>query len=432
MNHNTFQLPASYKKWTWGLIVAGLLAVLYGFIMYHPFTHPVHGEGAHGAAGHESVASTRFWAVLLQNSVYWLLTVNASMFFICVTTLAMGGWQVALRRVPEAISSVVPILGLITFVILLAIVYGGRTDIYHWLDASLYDKSSEHFDKILNGKKGFLNPTFFIVWSALSIGLWSLLGAKLRSLSLKSDETGPMDIVQAKKWIDTNFTYASYYVVFFGLTVASTVPWLWLMSIDAHWYSTMYSWYTFASTFVSGLSLMAIFIIFLKNRGQLEYVTEEHLHDVGKFMFAFSVFWTYLWFSQYMLIWYSNQPEETRYFVARLGTATQAGPYKGIFFFNLIVNFLAPLLILMRKGSKRNWTVVTFVGVLIIFGHWIDFYQMVMPGTLHENAELMPFEFGVACLFIGIIMWGVGRFFTKHSLIAKNHPFLKESMIHHT
>jgi hypothetical protein len=430
MNQN-FQLPGSYKKWTWGLIVAGLIAVLYGFIAFHPFAHPVHlAEGQQPSE--EAIKSTRFWASLLQNSVYWLLTVNAGMFFICITTLAMGGWQVALRRVPEAISSVVPILGLITFVILLAIVFGGRTDIYHWLDKDLYVPGTTTFDKILNGKHGFLNPTFFIIWSALSIGLWSFLGWKIRKFSLDSDKEPQMDHPTAKKWIDKNFTYASYFIVFFGLSVASTVPWLWLMSIDAHWYSTMYSWYTFASTFVSGLSLIAIFVIYLKNRGQLEYVTEEHLHDVGKFMFAFSIFWTYLWFSQYMLIWYSNQPEETRYFVDRIGTARQSGPYTGIFFFNLIVNFLGPLLILMKKGTKRNWTVMTFVAVLIIFGHWIDFYQMVMPGTLHENAQLLPFEFGVALFFIGVIMWGVGRYFEKHSLLAKNHPFLKESMIHHT
>lgn len=428
MNNNKFELPGSYKKWTWGLIVAGLLAVLYGFIMFHPFAHPAHAEGG----VHTDVNGTRFWAVLLQNSVYWLLTANSAMFFICISTLAMGGWQVALRRVPEAISSVVPVLGLITFIILLAIVLGGRTDIYHWLDPNLYVKGTGTFDKILNGKHGFLNPTFFIVWSGVSIALWILLGRKMRSLSLKSDETGPMDHAEAKKWMDVNFTYASFFVVFFGLSVASTVPWLWLMSIDPHWYSTMYSWYTFASTFVSGLSLIAIFVIFLKNRGELEYVTEEHLHDIGKFMFAFSVFWTYLWFDQYMLIWYSNQPEETRYFIDRIGTATKTGPYYGIFFFNLVVNFLAPLLILMRKSSKRNWTVVTFVAVLIIFGHWIDFFQMVMPGTVGPNFELMPFEFGIACLFIGVIMWGIGSYITKHSLIAKNHPFLKESMIHHT
>ncbi len=420
--NNQFELTASYKKWTWGLIVAGVIALLYGFIMLHPFA-PV----AHGGEHHDPTGATRFWAVLLQNSVFWLLVVNASMFFICVTTMAMGGWQVALRRVPEAISSVVPILGIVTFLVLMAIIWGGRTDIYHWLDASAVSK-----DPILNGKSGFLNPKFYSIWSAICILMWWLLGRKMRTLSLESDKGGTMDYETGKKWIWKNTVWASLYTVFFGLSVASTVPWLWLMSIDAHWYSTMYSWYTFASTFVSGMSLVALFVIYLKNKGQLEYVTEEHLHDVGKFMFAFSVFWTYLWFSQYMLIWYSNQPEETKYFIERIGTARKSGPYHFIFFLNLFINFLCPLLILMKRGVKRNWTMVTVMAVLIIFGHWIDLFQMVMPGTMHEHFHMGLFELGVPALFIGLIMWGVGRYLTRNPLVAKNHPFLKESMIHHT
>jgi len=391
-----------------GLIGAGIIALLYGLIMLHPFSH-------------ES-SSTRFWAVLLQNCTFWLMICNASMFFIGVTTLAMGGWQVALRRVPEAISSVVPVLGIICFLILMAIVWGDRHDIYHWVDAEAVSK-----DKILLGKKGFLNPVFFSIFSAITIFLWYFLGKKMRQLSLESDNAGHMDYEEGDKWIKKNIIYASLFIVVFGLTVGSTIPWLWIMSIDAHWYSTMFSWYTFASTFVAGLSLMALYIVFLKNRGQLEYVTEEHVHDIGKFMFAFSVFWTYLWFSQYMLIWYANIPEETGYFKIRV-----QGPYRGIFFLNLILNFICPLLILMKKSSKRNYTLLTFMAILIIFGHWIDFWQMVMPGALKDKGELMPFEFGIAALFIGIIMWRVGAFLSSNPLTAKNHPFLKESMIHHT
>jgi hypothetical protein len=412
MNHS-FELPGTYKKWTIGLILVGAIALLYGLIMFHPFEHAGHGV---------NVSSTRFWSVLLQNCVFWLLVVNASMFFIGVTTLAMGGWQVALRRVPEAISSVVPVLGIICFLILMIIVWGGHDDIYHWVN-----KETVAGDKILNGKKGFLNPIFFTFFSAITIFLWWFLGYKLRSLSIESDKTGPMDYETGKKWINKNILWASLFIVYFGLSVGSTIPWLWIMSIDAHWYSTMFSWYTFASSFVSGMSLIALFVVFLKNRGQLEYVTEEHLHDVGKFMFAFSIFWTYLWFSQYMLIWYANIPEETGYFKIRV-----QGPFRGIFFLNLIINFLCPFLILMKKSAKRNYTMITVMAVLIIFGHWIDFWQMVMPGTLQEKAELMPFEFGIALLFVGIIMWRVGAYLTSHPLISKNHPFLKESMIHHT
>jgi hypothetical protein len=418
MNNHQFVLPGSYKKWTLILLIVGLLTIVYGFFSLDATAHGGHGQ---------NVGATRFWAVLLQNSVYWLLLVNASMFFICVTTMAMGGWQIALRRVPEAISSVVPVLGLITFIILLCIVLGHRTDIYHWLDAEAVAK-----DKILKAKSAFLSPTFYIVWSAISIGLWSLLGRKMRKMSLDTDKNGTMDYETGKAWIWKNTVWASLYTVFFGLTVASTIPWLWLMSIDAHWYSTMYSWYVFASTFVSGMSLVAIYIIYLRGKGQLEYVTDEHLHDIGKFMFAFSVFWTYLWFSQYMLIWYSNQPEETRYFVDRIGTAEKSGPFHGIFFLNLVLNFVGPLLILMKKATKKSWTVVTLTAIMIIFGHWIDVFQMVMPGTLHGHAELGFFEFGSAAFFVGVIMWGVGRYISKNSLLAKNHPFMKESIIHHT
>jgi hypothetical protein len=247
---------------------------------------------------------TRFWAGLLQNSVFFLLVVNASMFFICVTTMAMGGWQMAFRRVPEAISTLVPVFSVLALLVFVGIVFGHKHSIYHWLDA----EHVEH-DPILKGKKAFLNPTFFMVWTVITLVVWSWVGAKMRKLSSEADAS--MNQEQSKKFIWRNTVWASTFLVFFGLTVGSTIPWLWLMSIDAHWYSTMYSWYTFVSTFVAGMSLIALFVIYLKNHDYLEFVTEEHLHDIGKFMFAFSVFWTYLWYSQFMLIWYANIPEET-------------------------------------------------------------------------------------------------------------------------
>ena len=429
MIQQNFTLPASYKKWQWGLIIVGIVAILYGLFFLDGFKAAPHHDAAdaHAAAGDHGNQSTRFWAVMLQNSVYWLLVVNSAMFFLCATTLAMGGFQVAFRRVTEAITSVVPVLGIICFAVLMAIVWGGRTDIYHWLD-----KDAVAHDAILSGKKGFLNPVFFTVWTAITIGLWIVLGRKMRSLSLWTDEHGPLDFETAKKWTWDNTVWGSVFLVVFGLTVASTIPWLWIMSIDSHWYSTMFSWYTFISSFVPAMSLIAIYAIYLKKQGVLEIVNDEHIHDIGKFMFAFSVFWTYLWFSQYMLIWYSNQPEETRYFIHRIGTAEKPGMYTGVFFLNLILSFLCPLLVLMTKGSKRNWNLLTFMALLLIFGHWLDFYQMVMPGTVREGAELLFFEYGVPCLFIGVIMWGAGKYLESHNLEPMNHPFMKESIIHHT
>jgi len=275
-------------------------------------------------------------------------------------------------------------------------------------------------------KSGFLNATFFIIWTILSIGLWSYLGMRMRQLSRESDE-GSMNFEQGSSWIRRNTVIASLFTVWFGLTVGSTTPWLWLMSIDSHWYSTMYSWYTFASSFVSGIALITLFVIYLKNRGYLEYTTDEHLHDLGKFLFAFSIFWTYLWFSQYMLIWYSNQPEETNYFQPR----TNQGVWKGIYYLNLVINFLCPLLILMSKDSKRNYTLMAFMAVLIIFGHWLDFNQMVMASISRDHVTLGWLDFGIAALYVGMIIFFVAKALARVPLIPKNHPFLKESIIHH-
>lgn len=364
----------------------------------------------------------RFWASLLQNSVFFLLIVNVSMFFICITTLAWGGWQMSFRRVPEAISAVVPVMGVIAAAILLSIVFGDNHTIYHWTDA----EHVQH-DEILSHKKGFLNKTFFSVVTLLTVALWSFLGWKMRQLSRSIDNEPLATMEERKNYIFKNTVWAALYIVVFSLTVMSSLPWLWLMSIDAHWYSTMYSWYTFASTFVSGIALITLFVVFLKNNGYLEYTNNEHLHDLGKFMFAFSVFWTYLWFSQFMLIWYANIPEETIYFQPRAH-----GIYKGIFWFMFIINFIAPLLILMTRSAKRNYGTITFMALLIIFGHWLDFYQMVFPAVSPSKVPFIVYDLGVALGFVGLIMYMTARALAKAPLLARNHPFVKESLIHHT
>ncbi|MCX6207844.1 MAG: quinol:cytochrome C oxidoreductase [Bacteroidetes bacterium] len=400
-----FEIPGKLKTWSLGLIGVGLVALVFGMITKGFSTDE-----------HEQV---HFWGTLMYNTIFWTLVTNASMFFICVTTLAMGGWQQSFRRIPEAISTLVPIFGSITFAVLLYVVLSDKHHIYHWLDTAAVAK-----DPMLNGKSGFLNARFFIIWTTLTIGFWSFLGWRMRQLSNEAD-VAPMDHETGLKFIFRNTVRAALFTVWFALTVGSTVPWLWMMSIDAHWYSTMYSWYTFASTFVAGLSLIALWMVFLKNKGYMELTNQEHLQDIGKFMFAFSIFWTYLWFSQYMLIWYANIPEETVYFKHRV-----QGPYKGIFFLNLIINFLCPLLILMKRSAKRNYTLVTFMAVLIIFGHWIDFYQMVMGSLMKESVELGWLDFGILSLFVGMMIFFVARALASKPLIPKYHPFLKESVIH--
>lgn len=408
-----FGVTKRYNNIAIAMMVVGLLAIIGLYI-------------SHGSKS-DPREQARFWGSLLQNSVYFLLLTNAVMFFICATTLAWGGWQMGFRRVSEAISTCVPVIGIICGAILLIICFGGNHELYHWTN-------TEHVkhDAILNFKKGFLNKGFFAFWTVFTIIAWSFLGWKMRRLSRSIDDK-PLSVEEGKKYMWKNTVWAALFIVIFALTVMSSIPWIWLMSIDAHWYSTMYSWYTFASTFVAGIALITLFVVFLKNNNYLEIVNEEHLHDLGKFMFAFSIFWTYLWFSQFMLIWYSNQPEETTYFKPRT-----EGVWSGVFWLMFMINFLAPLLILMKRGAKRNYGTITFMSVLIIFGHWLDFFQMVFPGPMTDpvtgesHVPVMLYDFGVALGFVGLIMFVTARALSKVPLLARNHPLIKESVIHHT
>jgi hypothetical protein len=301
------------------------------------------------------------------------------------------------------------------------LVFGGNHTIYHWTDA----EHVKHDDVLLH-KSGFLNKGFFTVWTAITIAGWWWLGRKMRQISRETD-AGPMTVEEGKRYIWKNTVWAAIFIVLFALTVLSSIPWLWLMSIDAHWYS--YDVQLVHLCFVVCCRHIAYHAFCsVPEKQRLPGIYQRRAFArLGKFMFAFSIFWTYLWFSQFMLIWYANIPEETVYFEPRM-----QGPYRGIFFLNLIINFLAPLLILMRRGSKRNYGTITMMSVLIIFGHWLDFYQMVFPGISPDHVPFMLVDFGIALGFVGLIMFVTGRSLAKTPLNAKNHPFFKESIIHHT
>jgi len=419
-----FSIPKRYNTWAIVLMAVGLLSVIILFFTTRGgavSSEELKRLGFDNAEEYKTHQDARFWASLLQNSVYFLLITNAAMFFLSALTLAWSGWQLSFKRVTEAISTCVPVIGLISFVILMVLIFGPNHTIYHWADKNVVDT-----DAAIKFKSGFLNKGFFTTMTIITIGGWWLLGKKMRLLSRSLDNRKPT-VEEGKRYIWTNTVWAAIYIVLFALTVMSSIPWLWLMSLDPHWYSTMYSWYTFASSFVAGIALITLFVVFLKNLGYLEFTNKEHLHDLGKFQFAFSIFWTYLWFSQFMLIWYANIPEETIYFKIRM-----QGAYRGLFFLNLIINFLAPLLLLMTRSSKRNYGTLTMLSVLILFGHWLDFYQMVMPSVSPKHVPFMLVDFGIAIGFIGLIMFVTAKALARHPLNARNHPFLKESIIHHT
>ena len=203
------------------------------------------------------------------------------------------------------------------------------------------------------------------------------------------------------------------------------MSWDWIMSFDPHWFSTLFGWYVFASMFVSGITVIALVTIYLKSRGYLEYVNNSHIHDLAKFMFGISVFWTYLWFSQFMLIWYSNIPEEVTYFITRIDD------YNLPFFGMLVLNFIFPILVLMNSDYKRvNWFVV-MAGVAILVGHYIDIFNMVMPATVGGSWFIGIPEISAVLFFGGLFVLVVFTALTKVPLVPKRNPYLKESKHFH-
>lgn len=401
--NDRFEIPARLKTTSIVLIAIGILALIGGAVSL--------------LGSHVDTDRARFWSVLLHDSVYFLLITTVSIFIMAAVSLAQGSWIVAMRRVTEAIGANVWVFGVIALVVLFCTLgfrdHTGHNSIFPWV--------TNKGDKILEGKSAFLNPGMFIAFSLITVGLWSFFGFRFRALSLAQERAPKNDT----KIYWKVFRMSGVFLLVYALTQMSTTPWFWVMSIQAHWFSTLFSWYTFASAFVSGMSLILLWVVYLKNQGNLGLVSTEHTHDLGKFMFAFSIFWTYLWFSQYMLIWYANIPEETVYFKMR-----QQGPYSIIFYANFIINFVMPILILMARPSKRNYFTVTFMAMVIIFGHWLDFYQMIMPGPLGAEWHINFYEIGVFMGFAGVLIFTVSRTLAKSSLIPHNHLLLKETAVH--
>jgi len=314
---------------------------------------------------------TRFWSNFLHNSVFFTGISFMAAFFICICITAWAGWYTTFKRVWESMSMFL-VVGLVLMLILALGVYFGWHHLYHWADAE-----SVANDKILKGKSAFLNKNFYLIGTVFFIGLWYFLIAKIRALSVAEDEDGDAEFSHHHKMR----VYAAIFLPIAGFTSAAMM-WQWVMSIDAHWYSTMFAWYASASWFVAMICLTVIIILFLKGRGYFQQVSVEHMHDLGKLIFAFSIFWTYLWFSQFMLIWYANVGEETIYFKERMEN------YPVLYWGNLLINFVLPFFVLMRNDTKRKYGSLGFIAGAVFVGHWFDFFQMIKPGVLHTAHEL--------------------------------------------
>ncbi len=388
-------------------------------------TEPAAAAAEGGAEHHGSpLWLKRVYTSLWHNNIFFAGLGLIGLFFVAIQYAAQAGWSAPIKRIPLAIGHWIPIAGVLTLVIWLV----ANGDLFHWTHHDLYDKASPDYDKILDAKSGYFFwlshaggfPTFYILRMVVFFGLWYWFFTVIKKKMLAEDvEGGTSNWYGARK-------FAAIFLVFFGYS-SSVAAWDWVMSIDPHWFSTMMGWYVFASWWVAGLAMITLVVANLKDAGYLKMVNANHLHDLGKFIFAFSIFWTYIWFSQFMLIYYANIPEETVYFLQRIRNA----PYSWIFYTNLILNFVLPFLLLMTRDAKRHMSMLKVVCPIVIVGHWLDFYNMITPGVMQYNGSLGLLEIGLGLIFLAGFLFVALNALSKVPLVAKNHPMMAESLNHH-
>ena len=352
-------------------------------------------------------------------SVFLFALSCCALFFYCIQNAAHAGWSIIILRVMEAIASFIPYAGaLVVILMILNVTHTGH--IFHWMDPELTTPGDKNFDPILFEKKKFLNIPLYVFRTLFYVIGASFFVWKLKSLSKKVDET------KSRKVYASYYSWSIGYIAFFGFCSAAWA-WDWLMSIDPHWYSTMYIWYAMVSAWASALAVIILISVYLKKTGVLPQFNDNHLHDLGVFLFALSMLWTYTFFAQFMLYWYANVPEEVNYFFGRFQY------YKSVFFIILILNFLLPLSVMVSSSIKRNYKVVSIMAVIVICGQWLVYFNMVMPGTIGPFWKTPE----VFLLNAGSILFGAGSFvfvvlttLSKLQLIPVGNPFLKESKIY--
>jgi hypothetical protein len=351
----------------------------------------------------DKTGASRIWAnILLNNQIFLGISLGAA-FFIAVHRVALSGWHTILQALPDAMTSFLPV----AFVLML-LIYFGMHDIYHW---SYYNDN----DTVLDEKKAWLNIPFFFIRMVIYFAGWITLTWLMKKNSIALIFSSDMKYYKRRK------IFARLFLVFFGITVSFS-SWDWIMSLDAKWDSTIFGWYVLIGMFVTSLAVIIILTWFLKHAGYLKYLRTDHVHDLGILLFAFSIFWTYLWFSQYLLIWYGHIPQETAYYILRLKS------FKPYFFINLVLNFIIPFFGLIRVSSKRQLTWVAIIAVMVIIGHWIDYWLMIMPAAAGDNAGIGLLEIFMTIFYAGLFVFIIFRALARNLLVVKNDPFLEESL----
>ena len=383
-----------------------------------------HGSHDSAAAGHSAEeeqshlehllhqAQNRPWTAFFIAAFFFLMISVCVLVFYAIQWAAQAGWSIVLFRIMEGISAYI-LPGSILLFLFLVLSAMHFNHIYVWMGEEALD------DEIIQGKSWWLNVPGWLIRSFIYLFTYNLFRYLLRRNSLALDESG--DIKLYRKSFNMSVTF----IVIFGI-FELFMSFDWLMSLDPHWYSQLYSFYVFASVLVSGITTIALVTIYLKSKGVIPFVNNSHIHDLAKYMFGFSIFWTYFFFDQFMLQWYANIPEEAAYFFPRL-----IGSYQLPFISMLVMNFVFPILILMDSDFKRIPWFVVAAGLVILTGHFIDVFQLISPATVGDSWSIGIPEFSSLAFFLGLFIFVVFTSISKAPLHAKGNPFMKESEIYH-
>lgn len=383
-----FEFKGSLKTVSLALVGVGVIAFLVSFFMN----------------------KTVGWVDFYVSNLYFATMAVSGIFFLALTGAIQASWITPYKRVPEAMLSYLPVSA-----ILMGVGCFGIHSIYEWTHKEVVAN-----DPILSEKVAWLNEPRFIITMAIIFVLWIFMAKKLKSYSDKMDnaETGAE---AANKFVG----FSAVSIILFSLTLC-TAAFDWVMSVEPHWFSTIFGVYIFAGSFVSGIAFITIVVTTLKDWGYLKgAVNENHYHDLGKWMFGMSVFWAYIWISQYLLIWYANIPEETEYYVLR------HHHWNFQFFFNLAVNFFVPFFVLMTRGAKRNPKVLRGVAAVLLLGHFLDLYIMLAPKVFEHHGIEHISGFGILQVLqllggFGLFVLVVGKALAKRKLVPSHDPTFAE------
>ncbi|HEX4924485.1 MAG TPA: molybdopterin oxidoreductase, partial [Bdellovibrionales bacterium] len=353
----------------------------------------------------------RIWPSYLTSFFYFTTLALGGLFFAAILHVTKAGWGVTVRRFSEAYSSFMPV----AFVLGLVLVFLGADHLYIWLNPETVAK-----DALLQAKQAYLNRPFFIVRTILFFGLWLLFGYMIVGKSLKQDDSGDENLTHSA--LGWSIAFLMVFALSYSLFSIDT-----LMSLHPHWFSTIFGVYCFAGMFQSTMAFTVLFIAHLIRTDQMkDAINVNHLHDVSKLMFAFTVFYAYIAFSQFMLIWYANVPEETSFFLHR-----GHGGWMAVSMSLLVFKFIVPFLALLPRWAKRTPAHASAVAILILIMQYVDNFWLVYPNFFEGHLVFGVYEVGVFLGFLGAFLFMVTRFLKKYPVIPPKDPRLHEALHHH-